>query len=414
MFLFSDFTWGNTDSNSNFPFFKGNYRDFDTRWFYDIGAKVTMAMISNSIAPHSKIILEPLVQRILRRWCLDRCCKRHLRKKANMPEAKEADAQEAEVQKEGGEFDDLLFEGADDGDPQQPADQVQNSAEKAPADGVAEGPPEVGEDEVETRKFIFQDQLNRFYTGSKPKLWYYYGWFFTNLMIYFLYGGGMPFMYVLGCLFFSVSYWVSKRSLFTWNQRGFEFNEAVLAMTSVALFKWALLAHLAVTLMIYTNTRLLSPKDYSPEMHYRPAYEPVKQFFERRFRTSSSFVLGLFCIFFIGLYLFWRSILSCLRLVVRLRERQKERLIAEELELAAHHREHHLDHSDDFYRDLAIGGLSSHFFRAHKEFETFRTMINSYTYTDETIMDEELAKFFKKKLKWRIQQIEDTIDIHLN
>ena len=79
----------------------------------------------------------------------------------------------------------------------------------------------------------------------------------------------------------------------------------------------------------------------------------------------------------------------------------------EEIESAEHHSSNHLDHSDDFFKELDIPSLRSHYFRAHKDFELFRTMLNSSTHTDDAIMTEELAKFYKKKLKWRIQQIED-------
>lgn len=40
-------------------------------------------------------------------------------------------------------------------------------------------------------------------------------------------------------------------------------------------------------------------------------------------------------------------------------------------------------------------------------------MLNSLCY-DDSMLTEEAAKSFKKTLKYRIQMIEDTIDIHLN
>jgi len=61
----------------------GKYRDFDTLWYYDVGAKITMAMISNSLAPHGKTFSEPIVTALLR-WVLDRCFKRHLLKLNNL------------------------------------------------------------------------------------------------------------------------------------------------------------------------------------------------------------------------------------------------------------------------------------------------------------------------------------------
>ena len=71
------------------------------------------------------------------------------------------------------------------------------------------------------------------------------------------------------------------------------------------------------------------------------------------------------------------------------------------------------DHSDDFYRELNIKSLRTHYVRAHKEYEQLRTMLNALSY-DQNVLTEEQAIFLKKCFKQRIQYIEDTIDIHLN
>lgn len=67
------------------PFLAGKYRDFDTNWYYDVGAKISVAMISNSIiGPFGSQIAKPIVLIFLKRWFLDRCFKRHLRKLHNL------------------------------------------------------------------------------------------------------------------------------------------------------------------------------------------------------------------------------------------------------------------------------------------------------------------------------------------
>lgn len=87
LFLLSDFTLGFEDSSKKgkggIKILMGKYRDFDTLWYYDVGAKITMAMISNSLAPHGKTFAEPIVTALLR-WVLDRCFKRHLLKLNNL------------------------------------------------------------------------------------------------------------------------------------------------------------------------------------------------------------------------------------------------------------------------------------------------------------------------------------------
>lgn len=44
-----------------------------------------MAMVSNSIAPFAAKLFEPILVPLLR-WALDRCFKKHLRKKTNIEE----------------------------------------------------------------------------------------------------------------------------------------------------------------------------------------------------------------------------------------------------------------------------------------------------------------------------------------
>jgi len=97
VFIFSDFSIGLMRNETGLPpgVLAGRYRDFDTDWFTDIGAKVTMAMISNSVAPHAGKAAEPFVQKLILRYVLDRCCKKHLRKKSNL-EGEEAQKEDPE------------------------------------------------------------------------------------------------------------------------------------------------------------------------------------------------------------------------------------------------------------------------------------------------------------------------------
>lgn len=46
---------------------------------------MVMAVLSNSISPHIGKLLEPYIQKTVR-YLLDRCCKKHLRKKTNIEE----------------------------------------------------------------------------------------------------------------------------------------------------------------------------------------------------------------------------------------------------------------------------------------------------------------------------------------
>jgi hypothetical protein len=145
-------------------------------------------------------------------------------------------------------------------------------------------PDAVGDDDVETQH-VFQDELNRAYTGLPVASWYLYAWFFTNLLIYYLYGGGMPIMYVLGVLFFTTSYLNYKWLFFFWHPTSHGFNEDI-AIYSVGLMKWAVLFHMCMSLFMYSNIRVLTPNDYTPAEHYRPKGEDPVRFFKRRFHRQ--------------------------------------------------------------------------------------------------------------------------------
>lgn len=84
----------------------------------------------------------------------------------------------------------------------------------------------------------------------------------------------MPFMYILATLFFVFNYLSYKFLFLRWNQTSDIFNEEV-ALTSISIMKWALLFHLAMALIMFSNKRVLTPAGYTPKQHYRPKGEPV-------------------------------------------------------------------------------------------------------------------------------------------
>jgi len=83
--IFADFNLGQV-SEGGISILMGKHRDFDTPWYFDVGAKISMAMISNSIAPFFSKLFEPILVPILR-FVLDRCFKKHLLKRTNIEES---------------------------------------------------------------------------------------------------------------------------------------------------------------------------------------------------------------------------------------------------------------------------------------------------------------------------------------
>ena len=130
--LFADFTTGYTEEEMGVPVLVGRYRDFDTDWFYSVGVQISVAMVSNSIAPYAGKLFEPVIQSVLR-W-VDRGCKTHLLKKRNIEkEQAEREAEEAKSKtKKGG--------GAEE--PQEEEEEEEEEEEDEEAEGGAEEEPQ--------------------------------------------------------------------------------------------------------------------------------------------------------------------------------------------------------------------------------------------------------------------------------
>ena len=88
----------------------------------------------------------------------------------------------------------------------------------------------------------------------------------------------MPIMYILGTVFFTTSYLNYKWLFFYWYQTSHGFNEDV-ALYSINFMKWGVLFHMAMSVFIYSNKRVLTPVGYTTEMHFRPKGEPPRHFF---------------------------------------------------------------------------------------------------------------------------------------
>lgn len=465
--LFADFSLGESKT-TGFPILQGNYRDFDTGWYFAVGSKISFAMISNSIAPFFGELAQPLVVPAMR--YVSRSFKKHLLKETNVLEAREKAAaeeaknnggkkgaegkdkkQEEKDEEEGGakeetfrsysplkkrdyEGGDFMADGGDDEGSGTYGDEDAGAGSESDADVAPAGKEkpeaeeeEFGEDEPECEgafggvmSHLFQDDLNAFYTNPVIKVFYWYAWFFTNLLVYLTYGGGMPLMYPLGVLFFFLMFYVCKFLFLRFYRITFGFDES-LPLYAVNLMKWAVFFHLMMNAFMFTNKRLLTPPIYNPEIHYRPDNEPAPRWFRKRYSSLSNLSVAAVLVAVIILYLIWRFMISPIIACCRKREKMQKALRMEEEELKGTNAEDTAmfkqaaaeDHSDDILKELSIRYLRTLYIRCHKEFELFRTMVNAISYDQEKLSDDD-AKLFKKRLKQRIRQIEDTIDVHLN
>jgi hypothetical protein len=277
---------------------------------------------------------------------------------------------------------------------------------------------ECGPDEPETT-LIFQDELNEYYTNPMMAVFYLYAWFFTNLLVFYTYGGAMPFMYALGVIFFGLSYLVWKFLAICFYRKTYGFDEEI-PLYSVRLIKFGILFQLCMITFMYTDKRVMTPPDYDEVIHYRPEMLSMAQVYGRRFDTSSNFFILVYALSFCALYCVYRCIVmpivwfiqaNVARKKAKLEEDEEEEVHdPEQLEYALRVAE---DFSDDFYKELNIVFLRDLYIRSKKEYELFRTMVNAISY-DTAKLSDSYATFMKKNLKMRIQIIEDTVDVHLN
>lgn len=248
----------------------------------------------------------------------------------------------------------------------QDAEEQNEGGEEPPKEEVP------GDDECET-KILFQDDLNRFYTGEPVKIWYLYAWFFTNVLIYYLYSSGMPLMYLFGIIFFVCNYLAYKFLFFYWNQKAFGWD-AELSLSAVGMIKWAILAHLLMALFMFSNKRLMTPEGYGPTDYYKPVGENAGIFFKRRFDNTQTIFVLVTMIVFITIYLFWRTIVKGILFVLDIKKGRKN--IDQDDDAGGADEEAQLfkqmvenDSSDDIYREMSIECLKDHYVRANKEFE---------------------------------------------
>jgi len=168
-----------------------------------------------------------------------------------------------------------------------------------PKDGVFEY-EECGPDECETQ-MIFQDDLNEFYLNKMMAVFYVYSWYFTNYLVYYMYAGAMPLMWLLGIIFWVLGYISWKFLTICFYRKTYGFDEEI-PLYAVGLMKYGVLFHVCMITFMFTDKRILTPPDYDEMVHYRPVNERIDMLLARRFNTATNnFVLTfsiLVCVFY--------------------------------------------------------------------------------------------------------------------
>lgn len=174
-----------------FPILDGDYADFNTKWYKNVGSALSFTLLVNVFTPQLSKLSLPLIKVFLR--CLDRGCRRELRKE------------------DGG---------------------------------------------VYTKK-VLQSDLTNLYTGAEMSAFYVYAQYFVAMWSVMSYSGGMPCLYPIGCLNFFVLYWVYKYLLLKMYCKTTSFDQQ-LCLSSMALFKYAVIFHLFFGAFFYSNSNILS------------------------------------------------------------------------------------------------------------------------------------------------------------
>jgi hypothetical protein len=99
--------------------------------------------------------------------------------------------------------------------------------------------------------------LNNLYTGLEISAFYVYAQYFTALWGVMSYSAGMPALYAIGCLNFTVLFWVYKYLLLKQYTKTTAFDQQ-LCISSMSLFKYAVALHLFFGAWFYSNSNILS------------------------------------------------------------------------------------------------------------------------------------------------------------
>ena len=83
---------------------------------------------------------------------------------------------------------------------------------------------------------------------------------------------------------------------------------------------------------MYTNKRVLPPKEYSTDIHYRPLAQSFNTFISRRFDSDYAIKLALFLGVCILCYIFWRTIIKPISDLIKAKKEQDRRKFDEDEE----------------------------------------------------------------------------------
>ena len=99
-------------------------------------------------------------------------------------------------------------------------------------------------------------------TGSEFMMEFRYCNVLTVLNVTMLYGSGIPILYLIAAIFFTVTYWIDLTFLFYFYRKPVTFDH-YLAERSLRWFKYAVFLHLVGGALMFSNSSILPPMSSS-------------------------------------------------------------------------------------------------------------------------------------------------------
>jgi hypothetical protein len=116
------------------------------------------------------------------------------------------------------------------------------------------------------------------------EVFYPYAIFFCNTLVYYMFSGGMPILWLFACLNCIISYITYKYIMIVYFRKCYNFDEEI-PLYAISLLKYTLLMNCFVVLFMYTNKRFVSRPGYDRDEHHRPRYLGWMPYLSRRFVT---------------------------------------------------------------------------------------------------------------------------------
>lgn len=111
------------------------------------------------------------------------------------------------------------------------------------------------DDDTPNTRLRIQDDLNQLYTGGEFEGGKTFSRMMSTLMVLITYSSGMPVLYIVGAVFFGLTYKVNKLVIIKFYQRTLSLNRVV-PQYSMKFLSIVLFIHIIVGLFMLTNPSL--------------------------------------------------------------------------------------------------------------------------------------------------------------